>query len=96
MYSDDIIPPNVRSVIKQRLDHIASLPDKDWHPGSDQKVLDLIHPSLYCYVEGVSPLYPQSPYAAPQFDDVLHSIRTRAQQPQTQILVLNCAMQLEQ
>ena len=26
----------------------------DWHPGSDQQVRDLIHPSMYCYVKGVS------------------------------------------
>jgi hypothetical protein len=28
--------------------------DKDWHPGSNKQVLNLIHPSLYCYVKGVS------------------------------------------
>lgn len=27
---------------------------KDWHPGSNNQVLDLVHPSLYCYVAGVS------------------------------------------
>lgn len=26
----------------------------DWHPGSNQQVRDIIHPSLYCYVKGVS------------------------------------------
>ncbi|KAJ3144492.1 hypothetical protein HDU86_001801 [Geranomyces michiganensis] len=26
--------------------------DKDWHPGSDELVLDLIHPSLYCFEDG--------------------------------------------
>jgi hypothetical protein len=26
----------------------------DWHPGSNSQVRDLIHPSLYCYVRGVS------------------------------------------
>lgn len=26
----------------------------DWHPGSNDKVRDLIHPSLYCYVAGKS------------------------------------------
>src|SRR5436305_1512728 len=26
----------------------------DWHPGSNNQVRDLIHPSMYCYVKGVS------------------------------------------
>lgn len=26
----------------------------DWHPGSNGQVRDLIHPSLYCYVRGIS------------------------------------------
>lgn len=38
---------------------VASLEDvpedqKDWHPGSDEKVLDLVHPSLYPLVYGRS------------------------------------------
>ena len=28
--------------------------NKFWHPGSNNKVLDIIHPSLYCYVKGLS------------------------------------------
>ena len=28
----------------------------DWHPGSEEKVRDLIHPSMYCYVRGTSAL----------------------------------------
>ena len=33
---------------------LESIPDaaKDWHPGSDGKVLDLVHPSLYPVVYG--------------------------------------------
>jgi len=26
----------------------------DYHPGSNQQVIDIIHPSLYCYVNGIS------------------------------------------
>lgn len=28
--------------------------DPDWHPWSNNQVLDIVHPSLYCYVSGVS------------------------------------------
>lgn len=49
---------------------------KDYHPGSDQLVVDLVHPSLYCYVEDHSILInedsidqqfmPKSPEAPPK------------------------------
>lgn len=28
----------------------------DFHPGSNEQVIDIIHPSLFCYVKGVSPV----------------------------------------
>ena len=36
---------------------LENVPDneKDWHPGSNNQVLDLVHPSLYCFVNRVSP-----------------------------------------
>lgn len=27
---------------------------KDWHPGSKNQVLDLVHPSLYCLIYGIT------------------------------------------
>jgi len=30
----------------------------DWHPWSDNQVRDIIHPSLYCYVRGISKVVP--------------------------------------
>jgi hypothetical protein len=59
-HGDGLVPAAVRDTIIRQLDFIADLPNKDWHPGSNQNVQDLIHPSLYCYVEGVSPLLPHS------------------------------------
>jgi len=29
-------------------------PKRDWHPGSEEQVIDLVHPSLFCFVEGES------------------------------------------
>lgn len=31
--------------------------EKDWHPGSDRKVLNLVHPSLYSLVYGRKEYY---------------------------------------
>lgn len=43
----------------EEVSKLENVPDsqKDWHPGSDKQVLDLVHPSLYCLVYGVSQIY---------------------------------------
>eukprot|EP00007_Cunea_sp_BSH-02190019_P001220 CAMPEP_0174238042 /NCGR_PEP_ID=MMETSP0417-20130205/10139_1 /TAXON_ID=242541 /ORGANISM="Mayorella sp, Strain BSH-02190019" /LENGTH=771 /DNA_ID=CAMNT_0015316847 /DNA_START=94 /DNA_END=2409 /DNA_ORIENTATION=+ len=56
-------------VVKQRLESdlaskVVALEDvpehaKDWHPGSDQQVLDLVHPSLFPVVYGVTRALPR-------------------------------------
>lgn len=48
------LPPAKTSRWKHQLNRwLKSLEDvRDWHPGSEQQVLDMVHPSLYCYVEG--------------------------------------------
>jgi len=46
--------------VERHLDKLAAAEEKDWHPGSGDKVLDLIHPSLYPYIKGVSQRVPLS------------------------------------
>lgn len=38
--------------------HLSETPEQelDWHPGSQQMILDVVHPSMYCYVRGVTQL----------------------------------------
>ncbi|KZT74035.1 hypothetical protein DAEQUDRAFT_702202 [Daedalea quercina L-15889] len=52
--SDRLIPPGLKADLLSAIAPLESVPDaeKDWHPGSDGKVLDLIHPSLYPIVYG--------------------------------------------
>ncbi|EIN07905.1 hypothetical protein PUNSTDRAFT_53245 [Punctularia strigosozonata HHB-11173 SS5] len=47
--SDQLIPPSLKASLVQAVLPLESVPDdqKDWHPGSDGQVLDLVHPSLY-------------------------------------------------
>ncbi|KAL1705591.1 hypothetical protein EV121DRAFT_269707 [Schizophyllum commune] len=47
--SDKLIPDNVRAELEAAVKPLENVPDaqKDWHPGSDGQVLDLVHPSLY-------------------------------------------------
>ncbi|KAH9264306.1 hypothetical protein BASA83_012198 [Batrachochytrium salamandrivorans] len=47
------------SVYKSLIHGVAILEDvpdykKDWHPGTDNMVLDLVHPSLFCLVYGLT------------------------------------------
>ena len=51
---DCYIPNELKMKLKQEMEWFETVPEKDWHPGSNGQVLDLIHPSLYCYVEGKS------------------------------------------
>src|SRR5690606_36134653 len=53
---DGLIPKELKEELKRRMEPFEKVPDekKDWHPGSNNQVLDLIHPSLYCYVKNVS------------------------------------------
>ncbi|KAL8728685.1 MAG: hypothetical protein Q9166_005249 [cf. Caloplaca sp. 2 TL-2023] len=38
----------------RNLDRLSAVEDKDWHPGSNGQVLDLVHPSIYPLVYGQS------------------------------------------
>ena len=42
--------------IRQAAKKLEGVPEDeiDFHPNSDNKVIDLIHPSLFCYVYGVT------------------------------------------
>eukprot|EP01117_Protostelium_nocturnum_P013598 TRINITY_DN5091_c0_g3_i1.p1 TRINITY_DN5091_c0_g3~~TRINITY_DN5091_c0_g3_i1.p1 ORF type:complete len:578 (+),score=165.24 TRINITY_DN5091_c0_g3_i1:156-1736(+) len=51
---DNLIPKELKDSIACELDKIANSNVKDIHPGSDGLVQDLIHPSLYPYIPGLS------------------------------------------
>ncbi|KAH9842495.1 uncharacterized protein C8Q71DRAFT_720034 [Rhodofomes roseus] len=52
--SDQLIPVSLKAALISAVTPLESVPDsvKDWHPGSDGKVLNLVHPSLYPVVYG--------------------------------------------
>ncbi|KAJ7822522.1 hypothetical protein B0H14DRAFT_3731695 [Mycena olivaceomarginata] len=75
-YSDRLISNDVSDRLRAAVAELENVPDdaKDWHPGSDDQVLDLVHPSLYCIVYGQTrcsdwtrPRPP--PYEPPKIDD---------------------------
>jgi len=52
--SDVIVPEELKVELRTAVAPLEDVPeeDKDWHPGSDGKVLDLVHPSLWPLVYG--------------------------------------------
>ncbi|KAJ7858164.1 hypothetical protein B0H13DRAFT_2076558 [Mycena leptocephala] len=58
-YSDRLFSADVQQRLKEAVSLLENVPDaeKDWHPGSNGKVLDLVHPSLYCIVYGRTHAY---------------------------------------
>ncbi|KAJ7119673.1 hypothetical protein C8R44DRAFT_878079 [Mycena epipterygia] len=58
-YSDRIISDDVAQRLRTAASTLENVPEneKDWHPGSNGQVLDLVHPSLYCVVYGRTHAY---------------------------------------
>lgn len=58
--SDGIVSLETKEALQSGVAPLESVPDnlKDWHPGSDGKVLDIVHPSLYPLMYGKSKYLP--------------------------------------
>lgn len=54
--SDTLVDDGLRDRLRAAVTVLEEVPEqeKDWHPGSDGQVLDLVHPSLFCLVRDVS------------------------------------------
>jgi hypothetical protein len=54
--SDIAIPKGIQESLKAAAQKLENIPEvsKDYHPGSDGKVLDLVHPSLFPLIYGRS------------------------------------------
>ena len=55
-HSDRLIPDSLRQELLEGVAMLEDIPEwkKDWHPGSNMQVLDLVHPSLYPLTYGVT------------------------------------------
>ena len=54
--SDTAVPTDIRDTLKASIRCLEDVPEiyKDYHPGSDGKVVDLVHPSLFPLIYGKS------------------------------------------
>lgn len=64
-WSDQAAPAELWCAINADIDHICEQEPADYHPGSGGVVRDIVHPSLYCYVSGVSRVHPWMPWKSP-------------------------------
>ncbi|MFF3016908.1 DUF4246 domain-containing protein [Streptomyces sp. NPDC057939] len=55
-HSDTLVDEELGSRLRRAVQVLEQVPEeeKDWHPGSDGQVLDLVHPSLFCLVREAS------------------------------------------
>lgn len=60
--SDTAIPSSLKEQLKRTALPLEQVPAKhqDWHPGSDNQVLDLVHPSLFPLVYGQTRILPDA------------------------------------
>ena len=60
--SDTAIPSSLRHALKAAAAPLEDVPHtrRDWHPGSNDTVLDLVHPSLFPVVYGRTKILPNS------------------------------------
>lgn len=58
--SDTIVPEDLKTALQKAVAPLENVPDKekDWHPGSNEQVLDLVHPSVYPLVYGQTRIPP--------------------------------------
>jgi hypothetical protein len=54
--ADHLVPKDLKQELQQGVAVLENVPEeaRDWHPGSRQQVLDLVHPSLFPLVYGVT------------------------------------------
>lgn len=59
--SDTIVSEDLVAGLKTAVALLEDVPEtkKDWHPGSDGKVLDLLHPSLFPLRYGLTRVLPE-------------------------------------
>lgn len=62
-HADNIISSDLHNKFTKLVADQLETKDKDWHPFSNETVNDLVHPSLYCYVHGKTPVLPTKNYS---------------------------------
>ncbi|KAI4089436.1 MAG: hypothetical protein L6R37_008043 [Teloschistes peruensis] len=78
--SDSIIDEELRRALMKAVQPLENLSEaeRDWHPGSSGKVLDLVHPSIYPLVYGQSQILVGHTCSADDYHSDLYSVIAQA------------------
>jgi hypothetical protein len=54
--SDELISIHIKEALMTCIKNLENIPEQeqDWHPGTNKQILDLVHPSLFCYVHQIT------------------------------------------
>ncbi|CAF2713941.1 unnamed protein product [Rotaria sp. Silwood2] len=54
--SDELIPIDMKESLIACVKNLENIPEseQDWHPGTNKQILDLVHPSLFCFVNQIT------------------------------------------
>jgi hypothetical protein len=58
VYQTDSLPQQLHVSLLAQINKLRSTKKTDYHPGSNNQVVDLVHPSMYAYHKGVSAVWP--------------------------------------
>ncbi|KAJ5375552.1 Protein of unknown function DUF4246 [Penicillium concentricum] len=56
--SDTAVSKEIQQALKEAVNPFEDMSEKDYHPGSDSKVVDLVHPSLFPVIYGQTRVLP--------------------------------------
>ncbi|KAL0477443.1 DUF4246 domain-containing protein [Acrasis kona] len=76
--SDDLISATDKQELIRQVKKLEDVPSErmDWHPNSNEQVLDLVHPSLYCLVSNTSTKINNASLARQSAKDMLYHMNT--------------------
>ncbi|CAF3660059.1 unnamed protein product, partial [Rotaria sp. Silwood1] len=54
--SDELISQDIKQSLISYVIILENVPEneQDWHPGTNKQILDLVHPSLFCFVNQIT------------------------------------------
>eukprot|EP00494_Astrolonche_serrata_P031343 UN31612 len=56
MHKDNVLDDKFRTQLMDQVDKLRKQSKDDFHPNSNDVVLDILHPALFCYVHGQTPV----------------------------------------
>lgn len=73
--SGNPVPDLIRTELLEEVSKFTQLKKKDYHPNSNNQVVDIVHPSLFPLQYGKTPIIKGAGYEIVQFDDSISKVK---------------------